>query len=183
MAFTTAFKDGQTSKDHFETLIKNKDPDAIDIKASLKEKFRSLTQARQPKPGPGAYPPPTQFVPTTKPFRHQYFGSTSARFQGSMFHKGVGNGIDELGPGSYALKEDIKEREGHKNENFKKNQEIIAFHKLRQLFPDKTSISTAQLNKIKQYENEHLGPGVYTKASDYLPKAFAAVHTAAFGAN
>ena len=57
-----------------------KDPEAIDIKASLKEKFRSLTQAAQPKPGPGSYATPTQFVPAQKAFRHQYFGSTSARF-------------------------------------------------------------------------------------------------------
>ena len=34
------------------------------------------------------------------------------------------------------------------------------------LFPEKTSISTVALNKVKPYEKEHLGPGVYAKASD-----------------
>lgn len=33
-------------------------------------------------------------------------------------------------------------RQVEKRKGFVKNQEIIAFHKLRQLYPEKTSIST-----------------------------------------
>ena len=45
----------------------------------------------------------------------------------------------------------------------KKHQEVIAFHKLRDLFPDKTTISTAHLKVLKKEEENkvHLGPGVY----------------------
>ena len=49
---------------------------------------------------------------------------------------------ESVGPGKYEKLEDIAEKEEFKRKDFKKNQEIIAFHKLRQLFPDKTSIST-----------------------------------------
>lgn len=59
-----------------------------------------------------------------------------------MFHKGVGNKIAELGPGTYEHKEDIQKGQVDKRKGFVKNQEIVAFHKLRQLFPEKTSIST-----------------------------------------
>ena len=48
-----------------------------------------------------------------------------------MFHKGIGNGIQEIGPGTYESVEDIKEKEESKLHDFKRNQEIIAFHKLR----------------------------------------------------
>lgn len=50
--------------------------------------------------------------------------------------------IEQVGPGAYEKLEDIKQKEDGKKKGFKKNQDIIAFHKLRQLFPDKTSIST-----------------------------------------
>lgn len=55
---------------------------------------------------------------------------------------------------------------------------------MRQLFPDKTSISTVQLNKIKPYASEHLGPGAYTKATEISKKkTFGAGMSAAFGSN
>ena len=54
---------------------------------------------------------------------------------------------------------------------------------MRQLFPEKTSISTVQLNKAKPYEAEHLGPGTYAKASEGSKKAFGGPMAAAFGSN
>lgn len=61
-AFSKQMQEGSASKDIFDSLMVVKDPESIDIKASLKEKFRSLTQAHQPKPGPGSYATPTQFL-------------------------------------------------------------------------------------------------------------------------
>lgn len=118
------------------------DPNLIDTKANLKDKFSSLTQSRQPRPGPGSYSLPDTFRTIPKPIPQQCFGSNNARFHDSVFHKGVGNGREELGPGKYEHQEDIQKKQNHKRSGFVKNQEIVAFHKLRQLFPEKTSIST-----------------------------------------
>ena len=91
--------------------------------------------------------------------------------------------VPEIGPGKYETVDTIKSKEESKKKGFVKNQEIIAFHKLRQLFPDKTSISTVQLNKIKPFEQEHLGPGTYVKAKENQSqkKAFGGPMAAAFG--
>jgi len=77
-----------------------------------------------------------------KPAKHQNFGSTSVRFQNSILNQGVGAVNAEVGPGKYETAERIRTLEECKRAEFLKNQEIIAFHKLRQLFPEKTSIST-----------------------------------------
>lgn len=102
---------------------------------------------------------------------------------GSIFHKGIGSTNPDIGPGTYEYKEDIIKKDEEKRKGFSKNQEIVAFHKLRQLFPEKTSISTVQLNKLKTFEKEHLGPGTYAKASEIQKKTFAGPMNAAFGSN
>lgn len=42
-----------------------------------------------------------------------------------------------------------------------KSQEIANFHRLRNLFPQMTSINTTKLNQIKEFEAAHRGPGTY----------------------
>ena len=42
------------------------------------------------------------------------------------------------------------------------------FHKTRHLFPDKNSISTVQLNKLRRFEYEHLGPGTYASGIEKI---------------
>lgn len=118
-----------------------KDPEAIDTKANLKQLYSNLTQAKQPRPGPGSYSIPATIRPQSKPQKHQFFGSTTARFQNSTLDKAGATG-NNIGPGKYETVDHIRLNEESKRKDFKKNQEIIAFHKLRQLFPEKTSIST-----------------------------------------
>jgi len=89
----------------------------------------------------------------------------------------------EIGPGSYD-KSQQKAEEDEKRQNFKQMQEIMAFHKLRKIFPDKNSISTVQLNRIKAQGNENLGPGTYAQSMEKdstAKKSFGAPLAAPFG--
>ena len=86
-----------------------------------REQFKNRTMARQPRPGPGSYSIPSTFERKYKPTAFQFFGSTNARFQGSVYHKGLGTGIPEIGPGSYDKLDDIKASEDTKKKDFKKN--------------------------------------------------------------
>ena len=81
--------------------MEQSDPRALAIRPDVREKYRSNTQAMQPKPGPGQYLATDTIVPKSKPLKHQFFGSSSIRFQNSIFDKGVGTHIAEIGPGTY----------------------------------------------------------------------------------
>ena len=54
------------------------------------------------------------------------------------------------------------------------------FHKLRSLFPEKTSISTVQLNKLKRFEGSNRGPNTYVPSEG---RTNMESNKAAFGAN
>jgi len=60
-------------------------------------------------------------------------------------------------PESDTIQKQIKEA---KLKNIK-SQEIANFHRLRNLFPQMTSINTTKLNQIKEFEAAHRGPGTY----------------------
>lgn len=75
-----AIKDGTYGKNQIDTLMQIKDPEMIDTKANLKEQFSKLTMGRQPRPGPDSYNLPGSIQLKYKPVKHQFFGSTNARF-------------------------------------------------------------------------------------------------------
>lgn len=75
-----------------------------------------------------------------------------------------------MAPGAYEERADVLKEKATKLKNYKETQEVVQFHKMRQLFPEKTSISTVQLNKIKRFEMEHVGPGTYAKSTETGPK-------------
>ena len=104
------------------------------------------------KVGPGSYQLPETIGNTKVRLRHQqFFGSTTSRFHGSLFETGVGQTKPEVAPGSYEEPTDVRKEVSAKKKDFKETQDIVQFHKLRQLFPEKTSISTVQLNKLKPF--------------------------------
>ena len=110
-----AIKDGSFKKTHVDSMgFVPQDPSQIETKASQKEHFSKFTAKKQPRPGPGSYSIPSTFKHETKPRHHQFFGSTNARFQGSVYHKGIGTGDPELGPGKYELREAIELNENTK---------------------------------------------------------------------
>lgn len=150
------------------------------------QRVQSLdTRNKKVSPGPGDYNLPSSFSTMTNPYSKQLFYSATPRFKDTLFTQSFGAKNKEIGPGTYELKEDIQKKEAHVKSQLRSNLEIVQFHKLRQQFPDKTSISTVQLNKIKPYALENVGPGSYTKASESVvqPKKFGASLSAAFGSN
>lgn len=76
-------KDGTISKTQIDTISLiggGADPGMLETKANLKDQFSKLTQKRQPYPEPGSYEIPSTFKAGHKPWEHQNFGSTKARF-------------------------------------------------------------------------------------------------------
>ena len=73
----------------------------------------------------------------------------------------------------------------NKKKVLKSNLDIVQFHKMRQLFPNKTSISTVQLQQIKPFAMENVGPGAYAKGDEQnnQAKKFGAALGPGFGSN
>ena len=72
------------------------------------------------KVGPGSYQLPEALGQTRVKMRHhQFFGSSTSRFFGSLFDKGVGNGKPDVAPGAYEEHAELKKVEGLKKKDFK----------------------------------------------------------------
>jgi len=117
------------------------------------------------KPGPGAYEVKSDFKPNYKASVHQNFNSSTQRFQDNGLIGSINNSkrtAASLGPGCYPISEEVELDQVAKRKTFQKDQGIINFHRQRKLYPDMTSISTVQLNKMREFEYEKIGPGSYS---------------------
>ena len=158
---------------------------SVALRSNSEVPITNLQERLLGKVGPGTYLIPETIGNTKVKLRqHQFFGSSTSRFNGSLIDKGVGQTKPEVGPGSYEEASDLKKQESSKKKEYQEVSEMMSFHKLRQLFPEKTSISTVQLAKIKPYKMEHVGPGSYAKSIEtgtQQPKRFGGALAAAFG--
>lgn len=68
------------------------------------------------------------------------------------------------------MQDEVKLDNELKKKNLNKILEQATFHRLRDRFPEKVSISTRKLIEAKQKEDINRGPGSYSLTHDQTPK-------------